>query len=129
MLPKRKRGRPRKEIPPPPPKPPYVNKIQEGILKEFKKKSLNVGDMVSIMGYKTMGMLISDPTKTQNMYNRDDYRYTVTVQLFKQRGQDCSRVMDFGLEAIRKFHPWPYFYKKTPKQMKESALNGSESVV
>lgn len=132
----KKRGRPRKNAQNAavPPIDIFVNEKEETKLKDFQKLNLKEGDMVSVFGYKTMGMLVSEVMKKDDPYYRKNYRYMVTVQLFKERGEDSSRITEMGLEFVKKFHAWPYFYKKTPKQMKElavkeSALNSSEDVV
>lgn len=123
----KKRGRPPKQTHPVDPFSP--NKIEDRYFEEYQKKNLKEGDMVSITGFKTMGMLLSEPVKTPRPYNKKDYYYQVSVQLFKEYGKDCTATREIHISMIKKFHAWPYFYKKTPKQLKESALNSSESVV
>ena len=97
-------------------------------LKEFNEQSLKTGDMVGIKyRSKTMGMLLSEPYRKEYY---GTYRYCVSVQLLHMDGQKYTAVEEIHVHYIKKFHPWPYFYKeKPPKKVKESVESSSESVV
>jgi len=104
------------------------DKAVEYKLESFKELNLKVGDMIGLKYWsKTMGMLLSEPYRKQNYHS---YEYYASVQFLHKDGQKYAAVEEVPIIYVKKFHPWPYFYKeKPPKKVKESVESSSESVV